>query len=160
MKDYIYLAIITALGSALVYQVFNPPECPLQQELSAIQDELRNCRREQDGLKTTNALLNNQRIQAEAQRDTAKLQAGQAEGKVEGLNNTITQRTHELNEQIEAFNRLKAGRDQLLVINQRINDHLSLLKALKQQGSERSQQQLDELLAEDIDGFLVWEGSQ
>jgi chromosome segregation ATPase len=160
VKDYIYLAIIAALGSALVYQVFNPPECPLQQELSAIQDELRNCRSEQDGLKTANALLNNQRTQAEAQRDAAKLQADQAEGKVEGLNNTITQRTRELNEQIEAFNRLKAGRDQLLVINQRINDRLSLLKALKQQGSERSQQQLDELLAEDIDGFLVWEGSQ
>ena len=160
MKDYLYLAIIAALGSALVYQVFNPPECPLQQELSAIQDELRNCRNEKDDLTTANALLNNQRTQAEAQRDAAKRQADQAEGKVAGLNNTITQRTRELNEQISAFNRLKTGRDQLLATNQRISERLSLLKTLKQQGSARSQQQLDELLAEDIDGFLVWEGSQ
>ncbi|MCT7360620.1 hypothetical protein [Thalassolituus pacificus] len=160
MKDYLYLAIIAALGSALVYQVFNPPQCPVQQELNTAKDELRNCRNEKDDLTTANALLNNQRTQAEAQRDAAKRQADQAEGKVAGLNNTITQRTRELNEQIAAFNRLKTGRDQLLATNQRISERLSLLKTLKQQGSARSQQQLDELLAEDIDGFLVWEGSQ
>ena len=72
----------------------------------------------------------------------------------------IGKKMDQAGQKIAAFNRLKTGRDQLLATNQRISERLSLLKTLKQQGSARSQQQLDELLAEDIDGFLVWEGSQ
>jgi len=157
MKDYIYLAVIAILGSALVWQVFNPPECPTQQQLDTANKKLANCQDEKSDLNDAKARVNNELTQAISDRDAAIAQANDALGKVKGLRDDVAKRTKELNAAVKAQRELADSRSELAAINERYANRLALLKKLKQTGTANSEKELTQLLQNDTDGFLVLE---
>lgn len=155
MKDYVYLLIIAVLGGALAWQVFFPPASATDLDVAAARQAERLCLDEKAALQQGWIDLNTQISQLGARRDQAEQRAAEAEGKVQGLNDTIAQRNRELAEHRDAMQRLQTGRDELMAVNKRIEDRLALLQKLKREGSARSEQELTRLLSDDVDGFLI-----